>query len=49
MGNQMIIQNIELKDGIFYGFDGKNEIRLEPSQISSIYLKDIKKSKEQTI
>ena len=44
--------NIILKDSIYYGIPVPKHISekpLEPDQISGIYLKDIKKSKEQSI
>jgi len=47
-GEKIKLKNIELEEGIYYGFDGKNEVRLDPDQISSIYLKDHEKSRKQT-
>lgn len=48
-GNKHTIQNIEMKDSIYYAFIKEKRTILYESQISSIYLVDKKKSKTQTI
>lgn len=49
IGEDIKCKNINMQDDIYYGLSGKNEIKLSPDQIKAIYLKDIKKSKTQTI
>lgn len=47
-GNDIKFRNIQAKDGIYYGVNGKKVTPIDPAQIISIHLKDIKKSKTQT-
>lgn len=42
-------QNIKLENNAYYGIKGKQEVILDTLLISNVYLKDIKKSKQQTI
>ena len=48
VGNNQSFKNIYLKDSIYFGLRGNQEIRLNPAEISGIYLKDYKKSRTQT-
>lgn len=48
VGNNQSFKNIYLKDSIYFGMRGNKEIRLNPAEISGIYLKDFKKSRTQT-
>ena len=43
-GGKKEYDNIIIKDSVYYGIIGENELRLDPDQISSIYLKNYKKS-----
>ena len=47
-GNNKSYKNIYLKDSLYFGLRGNKEIRLNPAEISGIYLKDYKKSRTQT-
>lgn len=49
-GQELLFQNIELKNSIYYGvYEKTKKLRLDITQISMIYLQDVKKSKNQTI
>jgi len=50
LGNNLEFFNIDFRDSVYYGDYGKSrdEIALDSAQISSIYLQDIRRSKNQT-
>lgn len=48
LGDRYIFNGIYLKDSIYYGVKGDELVRLDTAQILSIYLQDVKKSKNQT-
>ena len=49
-GNDLTLINIDFRDSVYYGDYGKSqdEISLDSAQISSIYLQDVRRSKNQT-
>ena len=47
-GTLMEFKNIYQKDSIYYGVAGTQEIRLDTTQVSAVYLQDIQESKKQT-
>ena len=48
-GTEMKFTNMYFEDSLYYGIAGTQKIRLDTTQILSVYLKDIKKSKTRTI
>ena len=48
-GTEMKFANLYFEDSLYYGVAGTQKIRLDTTQILSVYLKDIKKSKTHTI
>ena len=48
-GNSAIFTNIEQVQGVYYGRKGQIRVRLEPNNISEIYLKNHAKSKRRTL
>ena len=49
LGTKFNFKNIILEDETYLGIKGKNRIKIDTAQISAIYLKDISKSKRNTI
>lgn len=49
-GTKVVLKNIEYIDGAYYGENFKKQkTLLDSAQISAIYLKDVKKSKRQSL
>jgi hypothetical protein len=48
-GINFVFNNIEFKDGIYYGFIGDETIVIDTSDILGVYLKDQKKSNQRTV
>ena len=48
-GKEAKYKNIKLENNDYYGIKGQKEVLLDTLLVSNVYLKDIKKSKQQTI
>lgn len=48
-GKEAKYKNIKLENNAYYGVKGQKEVLLDTLLVSNVYLKDIKKSKQQTI
>ena len=49
VGTNFVFENMVMDGETYIGLDGKERIKIDTTQVSAIYLKDVKKSKNRTI